>query len=146
MIKIAFLLDRSNNWLASHLTHFKRDLHGFDVKVSYDEESITGNELVFVLGFTKLLRGEVLKKNKMLLVVHESDLPKGRGFSPVQWQILEGKNEIVVCLISAAENADSGDIFETVLLKLDGSELHDEIREKQAREKKRETRTFLGLP
>ena len=32
--------------------------------------------------------------NKNNIVVHASDLPKGRGFSPMSWQILEGKNKI----------------------------------------------------
>ena len=46
---------------------------------------------MFVIGYTKILPKEFLEGNKLVLVIHESDLPKGKGFSPVQWQILEGK-------------------------------------------------------
>jgi len=27
-------------------------------------------------------------KNKLNLVIHSSDLPKGKSFAPIQWQIL----------------------------------------------------------
>jgi len=47
----------------------------------------------------------------MNLVVHESDLPRGKGFAPVKWQILDGKKEIPVCLLETTEQVDSGDIL-----------------------------------
>ena len=65
-------------------------------------------------------------------MVHESDLPKGRGFAPVQWQILEGKADISVCLLEVSDEVDAGNIFEKMILSLDGSELYEEIRQKQA--------------
>ena len=50
-----------------------------------------------------------------------SNLPKGRGFSPLQWQILKN-----ICLIEALFKFDSGNIF-LKKIKLDGFELYDEI-------------------
>ena len=68
----------------------------------------------------------------MLLVVHESDLPKGRGFAPLQWGVLEGKNEITACLLDVNEEVDTGQIYDKVTASLDGTELYDELRDKQA--------------
>jgi len=51
--------------------------------------------IVFILGYHKIIKKEYLKNNKYNIVVHESDLPKGKGWVPLFWQILEGKNEIV---------------------------------------------------
>ena len=59
-------------------------------------------------------------------------MPKGKGFAPVQWQLLEGCSEITVSLIEAAEKFDSGDIFQQLKIVFDGTELYEEIREKQA--------------
>jgi methionyl-tRNA formyltransferase len=66
------------------------------------------------------------------LVVHESDLPKGKGYAPIQWQLLEGRSEITISLIEAAKKFDSGDILHQLKIVFDGTELYDEIREKQA--------------
>jgi methionyl-tRNA formyltransferase len=89
-------------------------------------------DLLFILGYTKIIHKISLAKNKLNLVIHESNLPEGRGFSPVQWQVLEGKNEIKVCLIEASEKPDEGDIFNSTIIRLEGHELMDEIREAQA--------------
>ena len=101
----------------------------FDVRIFYEEEQIRGFDLVFFLGYTKVLKGEILSSNKLLLVVHESDLPEGRGFAPVQWQILEGKMDITVCLLEVSNDVDTGNIFDKLILSLDGSELYEEIRQ-----------------
>ena len=66
------------------------------------------------------------------MVVHASNLPKGKGFSPIQWQILEKKNEINFCLLKAATKVDSGEIYEKDFISLDGTELYDKIRYFQA--------------
>jgi len=89
--------------------------------------------VAFFLGCEKITPLNVLEKNKYNLVVHESDLPKGRGFAPVAWQVIEGKNEIVMCLIEALKNVDQGEIFLRRKMYLSGAELNNEIRELQGR-------------
>lgn len=85
----------------------------------------------FFLGCINIAPENVLGRNKYNLVVHESDLPKGRGFAPVAWQILEGNNAIPICLIEAAENADTGNIYFRDEIQLRGDELNTEIRRVQ---------------
>ena len=77
---------------------------------------------------TQKISSRYLKENKLNLIIHESALPQDRGFSPIQWQVLRGKHEIVVSLIEAVEELDRGDIFEQTLLKLNGSELFPELK------------------
>ena len=72
------------------------------------------------------------KKNSINLVVHESALPKGRGWSPLTWQILEGINEIPISLLEVDEKVDSGKIFLRDKIKFQGHELINELRLKQA--------------
>lgn len=132
MKNIAFLFDKTNDWLSQYIPEALKASKKFNVRVFNKEEKIRGFDLVFVLGYTKVLKGKILSSNKLLLVVHESDLPEGRGFAPVQWQILEGKADITVCLLEISDEVDTGNIFDKMILSLDGSELYDEIREKQA--------------
>ena len=132
MKNIAFLFDKRNDWLYQYFQERFRVSQAFNVHVFFEEENIRGFDLVFILGYTKILKGEIFSSNKLLLVVHESDLPDGRGFAPVQWQILEGKSDITVCLLEISDEVDAGNILSKMILSLDGSELYEEIRKKQA--------------
>ena len=66
------------------------------------------------------------------LVVHESDLPQGKGWSPLTWQILAGQVSIPVTLFEAVKRADSGPIYAQRWLHFEGHELIDELRAAQA--------------
>ena len=79
MKNIAFLFDKTNDWLSPVFSRKFETSKKFNAHVFYEEERIRGFDLVFVLGYTKILRGEILSSNKLLLVTHESDLPKA-GF------------------------------------------------------------------
>lgn len=65
-----------------------------------------------------------LDKNKNNIVVHASDLPNGKGFSPLQWQKHYPFN--------ADELVDNGDYYIKDSVNYEGHELHDELREKLA--------------
>lgn len=132
MINVAFLFDPNNDWLRDFFPADLEGLSGFTIKLFVQPNEVRDFELVFVLGYTRVLPDEFISSNGLVLVVHESDLPRGKGFAPVQWQILEGSNEITVSLIKMAEKVDSGDIVAQTLMTLDGSELYAEIRQKQA--------------
>lgn len=133
MYRVTFLLDPVNSWLLNYMNmEFWANKHPkFTFNISHDA-LISNQDIIFILGYTKILPESFLRRNKLCLVVHESNLPEGKGFAPVQWQILEGKNTINVCLLEAAECVDSGDIYLGELISLSGFELYDEIREKQA--------------
>ncbi len=74
-----------------------------------------------------------LGRNPANLVVHESNLPDGRGMSPFSWQVLNGVSSVVVSLIDAVVEVDRGDIYFQEILHLDGTELCGELREIQAK-------------
>lgn len=99
----------------------------------FDYKEIEDFDIVFIIGYTRILPNQFLQKNRLNLVIHESDLSKGKGFSPIQWQLLEGKSEIKITLIEATSKVDSGDIFLQKRLIFKGTELHDEIREIQSK-------------
>lgn len=62
------------------------------------------------------------------LVVHASDLPQGKGWSPLTWQSLAGRDRIHVTLFEAAQHVDSGVIYAQRWLEFQGHELIDELR------------------
>ena len=135
MLKITFLLDKTNNWIESYMKEFINSCQGdkYDMQINFNHEEVKNNDIVFILGYTKILDEEFLNSNRWNLVVHESDLPKGKGFSPVQWQILNGQKEIIFTLFEAKKELDSGDIFLQKNVLFSGYELFDEIRDIQGK-------------
>lgn len=65
-------------------------------------------------------------------MVHESNLPEGRVWSPLTGQVLEGCDSIPVTLFEASEGVDSGAIYLQEQIKLNSDELVDELRYLQA--------------
>ena len=129
-IKIAYLLDRSNSWIYDYLKNSKLiNSKKNKSKIFFKTNKLKGYDLVFILRITqRSLKKTFLKKNKLNLVVHASALPKGKGFSLLQWQILKNKNRIPMNLFKAMNEVDSGEIYEKSSIKLKGDELYDELR------------------
>lgn len=131
-IKVAFLFDQKNSWIFEFFNNHKFNTENYTFSYFFDANEVCDFDIVFLLGYTEILTNDFLQRNKLNLVVHESDLPKGKGYAPIQWQLLEGRSEITISLIEAAKKFDSGDIFHQLKIIFDGTELYDEIREKQA--------------
>ena len=91
------------------------------------------------------MNNNFLKKNKLNLIVHESDLPKGKGFAPVQWQILDNKNKIPICLIEADKKYDSGKIYLKNYFTIKKTDLYNEIRDHQSNATIKIIKNFLKL-
>jgi methionyl-tRNA formyltransferase len=85
--------------------------------------------VAYYLGCIHMAQPDILSRNQRNLVVHESDLPRGRGFSPLTWQILEGKNHIPICLLEAAAQVDAGAVIYRDSIDYAGHELITELRE-----------------
>ena len=132
MYKICFLFDKKNNWLKDKIKINFKNSKKYNFFLSENLKKIKNFDVVFILGYTKILKNKFLKKNKLNLVVHESDLPKGKGFSPVQWQILENKNKIPICILEADKKFDSGKIYKKEYFKIKKTDLYEEIRNHQA--------------
>lgn len=101
---------------------------GLIAKLCRSYSQIEPGDVAFFLGCLGIASSEVLRRSHRNLVVHASDLPKGRGYSPWAWSILSGENSIPVCLIEAREEVDSGPILFKDKIMLSGHELVDEIR------------------
>ena len=97
-IKIVFLFDRNNDYKKKYFRVFKNNKK-FSFKITYNFRNIQKCDVLFLISFTKILPINVLQKVKLPLVVHESNLPSGRGCSPVLWEILNKKKHFYVSII-----------------------------------------------
>ena len=131
---VQLLVDNPNSWIIPYVIKLKEEIikkFNFPVKLIYKHEDVIKGEVLCLLSCEKIFKN--LNYNDYNLVIHESDLPLGKGWSPLTWQVLEGKNEIPVTLFEAVESVDAGEIYAKEYLKLNGSELLPEIKDKQGK-------------
>lgn len=129
---IQILVDNPNSWMVDYAKQLVDILKNkFDIKVSliYKHEEVIEGDVLCLLSCEKIFKK--LHLNKYNLVVHESYLPKGKGWSPLTWQILEGSSKIPITLFEAAEKIDSGVIYNQDFIELNGDELLPEIKHRQ---------------
>ncbi len=122
------------SWINAYIPEMLFSLlaEGHQVSWAHDAAALPPGDICFYLSYGRIVAPELLARYKNNLVVHESDLPKGRGWSPLTWQVLEGRNEIQITLLEAALGVDSGDIYLTDKMTFDGTELIKELRTFQA--------------
>lgn len=132
-MKITLLLDNPKSWMMPYAKKLGAACkkRGHSVSIVHDASKVSQGDVAFFLSCEKIVPKKIRDRNTHNLVIHESALPKGKGWSPLTWQILEGKNNIPITLFEAVEKIDAGDIYEAGVLKFKGNELVDELREKQ---------------
>lgn len=103
---------------------------GHSATLVFDKANLQGGDILFLVSCSQMIRDVERKKYEVTLVLHASDLPKGRGWSPHIWSILNGSNRITVSLLEADDPVDSGAIWLKTEFRLEGHELLPEINEK----------------
>lgn len=98
------------------------------VETAAQAEALGRGDILFLISCHEVVTSSLRALYRTSLVIHASDLPRGRGWSPLVWQILEGRNDIPVTLLEAADSVDGGPIWHQVWLHFQGHELVDEIQ------------------
>ena len=100
------------------------------ISIVNSSSDVKNGDILFLISCLEIINKDIRSRFKHTLVIHESDLPHGKGWSPIQWQILNGSNSITITLLDAEDNVDSGNIWEKRIVDLEGHELSDEINKK----------------
>lgn len=88
-----------------------------------DEIRAINPDVIVVVAFGQIIPSEIIHMPKFGCInVHASLLPKYRGASPIQWTVLDGCEYSGVTTMLMDEGIDTGDILETVTVKLDERE------------------------
>ncbi len=77
-------------------------------------------DLILAFGWSGYL-DENIRKIAPVLVLHPSKLPKFRGGSPIQNQLINGVNDSAVSILKAADVVDGGEIYFQATLSLRGN-------------------------
>lgn len=109
-----------------------RDERSEDIQIIESPSQCRGGDFLFLISCHAIIDAALRSRYRHTLVCHASDLPHGRGWSPLVWQILEGRDDIVVTLLEAEDKVDSGRIWAKEVCHIAPSDLFDDISEKCA--------------
>lgn len=131
--RVGIVTDK-DSWLNKYINQFIEKIKTYSDHVFWCHlvDDIIESDIVFYLSFSKIVPKKYLIINRHNLVVHASALPEGKGWSPMTWKIIEGKNQIPMTLFEADETLDSGKIYLQDAIHFEGHELIDELRHVQS--------------
>jgi methionyl-tRNA formyltransferase len=87
------------------------------------QQDLSTYDLIFFIGWSEIIPTDIVANN-YCICLHPSPLPKYRGGSPIQHQIINGDYDSAISFFIMDSGIDTGDILYQVPLRLDG-ELSD---------------------
>lgn len=82
-----------------------------DVRLVRSRSELTSGDFLFLVSCSELIKPEHRRDYRHALVLHASDLPQGRGWSPHVWEIIKGDAAITLSLLEAEDRVDTGRIW-----------------------------------
>lgn len=124
--KESWLYNNRKNYLTNFFKKYSKK-----IKITTVINKIEKNDVLIILSFYKIIPKKYLNLSKFNLVAHESNLPNGRGMSPLYTQILNGSDRIVTTILEAAERVDSGNFYIKKSFYYPKDIFFEEIKERQ---------------
>ena len=129
-MKITLLCSDSNHpvngyllrWLAEHESEH-------EISLVRSKNELTGGQILFLISCSEIISSTDRAAYKATLVLHASDLPQGRGWSPHIWQIIGGAEQVVLSLLEAEDAVDSGRLWHQIKFPVPKHALWNEIND-----------------
>ena len=129
-MKIEILNTDSDHPINRYLMQLKAKIEKHhSISIIRSPKEVTDGDLLFLVSCNEFVDRRATERFKHALVLHASDLPKGRGWSPHIWELLDGAACITVSLLDAAASIDSCDIYKKVTVDIPRSALWNEIND-----------------
>jgi len=129
-MKITLLCSSESHPVNSHLEEWMRQnstLH--EITLTRRKKDLPGGDFLFLVSCGEIVSADDRGKYRVSLVLHASDLPRGRGWNPHIWRIIEGASQITLSLLEAEDRVDSGRIWTQVNAPVPKHFLWDEINQ-----------------
>ena len=98
-----------------------------EVELVQKKNDLAGGDILFLVSCSEIIDSKVRDKYFATLILHASDLPKGRGWSPHIWEIVNGAEAITLTLLEAEDKVDSGKIWQKLNIPVPKNALWNEI-------------------
>lgn len=129
-MQISFLCSDDRHPVFPHIAAWRdTNISDHEISIVRNKADLVGGEILFLISCAEIVKPVDRSKFQHCFVIHASDLPQRRGWSPHIWAILEGEAEIVVSLLAAADPVDSGDVYAQRRFGVRQDQLLSEINE-----------------
>lgn len=127
-MKISFLCSDEHHPVNDYLYKWiEKNASTHQIELVRSKAGLTGGDLLFLISCSQIVTAKDRERYTYSLVLHASDLPKGRGWSPHIWEIIKGATEITLTLLEAEDKVDSGRIWCKKRIPIAKDLLWDEI-------------------
>lgn len=101
-----------------------------EVELVRTKSEALGGDILFLISCSEVLTAQDTGRYADTLVLHASDLPHGRGWSPHIWELSRGAESLTLSLLEADEKVDAGRIWKKLTVDIPRHALWDEINER----------------
>ena len=105
----------------------ERHANEHEIEIIRNKNELSGGDILFLISCWTIISEAERSLYKASLVLHASDLPLGRGWSPHIWEIASGADHITVTLLEAEDRVDTGRIWRKSRTEIPRNALWDEI-------------------
>ncbi|MGX5659523.1 hypothetical protein ACWKWV_07345 [Castellaniella ginsengisoli] len=129
-MKISVLCSDEQHPVNRHLQDWVAQWHEcHEIDLVRKKGDLSGGDILFLISCSEILSAADRSTYRSCLVLHASDLPQGRGWSPHIWQIVDGAEEITLSLLEADDRVDNGCIWKKARIFIPKHALWNEINE-----------------
>ena len=107
----------------------KKNKKNHKISIVHSKKELISGDILFLISCSEIITKLERKKFKNTLVIHCSDLPYGRGWSPHLWEIINGEADITLSIIEAENKVDTGDIWKKINVNIPKTFLFNEIND-----------------
>lgn len=127
-MKITLLCSDPNHPVNEYLKHWIAE-HECEHEISLvrSRKELIGGQILFLISCSEIISSADRSAYDASLVLHASDLPRGRGWSPHIWDIIRGVDQITLSLLEAEDAVDSGRLWHQITLPIPKHALWNEI-------------------
>lgn len=130
-MKITLLCSDEQHPVNKHLIQWIEQNHELhQIAFVRKKNELPGGDVLFLISCSEIINIEDRAKYRTCLVLHASDLPRGRGWSPHIWQIVEGAEKVTLTLLEADDSVDSGRIWSKISFPLPKHALWNELNKR----------------
>lgn len=128
-MNISILTTSIEHPVNAYLDKWAKKNKNHQISIVHLKKELISGDILFLISCSEIISKLERDKFKKTLVVHASDLPYGRGWSPYVWEIINGATDITLSLLEAGDKVDTGDIWKKVNVSIPKTSLFDEINE-----------------
>ena len=134
--RVEILTGDVNHPFMESLRAISKSVSDWDISFHVDINTLEGADILFLASCPYYVTKSIRRNYHYTFLVHASNLPEGRGWSPYIWELLSGAENITLTLLEAADAIDSGDIWKKINVEiekyLDYCEISERISRAQA--------------